>query len=101
MAGFSFSLHVFISFAASAAAESLLVMLSLLFAILDEARSEGAGARLAEYVTLVEEADGFDKTRSLANEHDDMEIYDKVPPPPPSLCLRLALVAVIRVLVGC
>eukprot|EP00752_Nemacystus_decipiens_P017155 g15369.t1 len=60
-------------------AESLLVMLSLLFAILDEAAARGAGpdAKLAEYVTLVEEADGFDKILALANDHDDMEIYDK------------------------
>lgn len=59
-------------------AESLLVMLSLLFAILDEAAGAATSTELAEYVTLVEEADGFDKILALANDHDDMEIYDKV-----------------------
>lgn len=54
-------------------AESLLVMLSLLFTILDE-----AACNLSEYVTLVKEADGFAKTMGLANDHEDMEIYDKV-----------------------
>lgn len=48
-------------------------MLSLLFTILDD-----SSHNLSEYVTLVKEADGFDKTMALANDHDDMEIYDKV-----------------------
>ncbi|CAN0514036.1 unnamed protein product, partial [Ectocarpus sp. 12 AP-2014] len=46
---------------------TLLVMLSLLYTILT----------LSEYTTLVEEAQGFDKIMGLANDHDDMEIYDK------------------------
>eukprot|EP00903_Cladosiphon_okamuranus_P005981 g5903.t1 len=58
-------------------AESLLVMLSLLFTILDEAAGGATSTELAEYVTLVEEADGFEKILALANDHDDMEIYDK------------------------
>ncbi|CAN0250356.1 unnamed protein product [Pylaiella littoralis] len=57
-------------------AESLLVALSLLFTILDRASS----STLPEYVTLVQEADGFAKTLCLADEHDDMEIYDKMVP---------------------
>ncbi|CAM9543722.1 unnamed protein product [Ectocarpus sp. 13 AM-2016] len=55
---------------------TLLVMLSLLYTILDEGRL-GSTLTLSEYTTLVEEAQGFDKIMGLANDHDDMEIYDK------------------------
>lgn len=34
------------------------------------------------YFTLVEESYGFDRTMALINGHDDMEVYDKVRPPP-------------------
>ncbi|CBJ33565.1 Importin alpha-7 subunit, putative [Ectocarpus siliculosus] len=57
-------------------AETLLVMLSLLYTILDEG-GLGSTLTLSEYTTLVEEAQGFDKIMGLANDHDDMEIYDK------------------------
>ncbi|CAN0156141.1 unnamed protein product [Ectocarpus fasciculatus] len=55
---------------------TLLVMLSLLFTILDEG-GLGSTLVLSEYTTLVEEAQGFDKIMGIANDHDDMEIYDK------------------------
>ncbi|CAM9925062.1 unnamed protein product [Ectocarpus sp. 6 AP-2014] len=55
---------------------TLLVMLSLLYTILDEG-GLGSTLALSEYTTLVEEAQGFDKIMGLANDHDDMEIYDK------------------------
>ncbi|CAM9212922.1 unnamed protein product, partial [Scytosiphon promiscuus] len=55
-------------------AETLLVMLSLLYAILDVG---GEGPELSRYLTLVDEAGGFDRVVCLANDHDDMEIYDK------------------------
>ncbi|CAM9971471.1 unnamed protein product [Ectocarpus sp. 8 AP-2014] len=55
---------------------TLLVMLSLLYTILDEG-GLGSTLTLSEYTNLVEEAQGFDKIMGLANDHDDMEIYDK------------------------
>lgn len=58
--------------------ESLVVMLGLLFTILDEASREADSSRLGEYLRLVEEADGLDRTVNLMHEHEDMEVYDKV-----------------------
>lgn len=52
-----------------------MVMLSLLYVILDVG---GEGPELSRYLALVEEAEGFDRVTGLANDHDDMEIYDKV-----------------------
>ena len=62
-----------------------MVMLSLLFTILDEGgRGEGedASEQQSAYITLVEESDGFDRTMALMNDHDDMEVYEKVRSPP-------------------
>lgn len=53
-------------------------MLGLLFTILDEASREADSSRLDEYLRLVEEADGLDRTVNLMHEHEDMEVYDKV-----------------------
>lgn len=61
-----------------ACTESLVVMLGLLFTILDEASREADSSRLDEYLRLVEEADGLDRTVNLMHEHEDMEVYDKV-----------------------
>lgn len=72
-----FALHVF-SFPFSCLAESLVVMLSLLFTILDEGGQAASGAKLLEYIALVEESDGFDRIMGLMNDHDDMDVYDKV-----------------------
>lgn len=51
-------------------------MLGLLFTVLDEASREGG--RLQDYLVLVDEANGLDRTLDLMNEHEDMEVYDKV-----------------------
>lgn len=59
-------------------AESLVVMLGLLFTVLDEVSRHGDGSKLKEYLQLVEEAEGLDRTLNLMNEHEDMQVYDKV-----------------------
>lgn len=53
-------------------------MLGLLFTLLDEGGKGGDGSRLEEYLILVEECNGMDRTLDLMNEHDDMEVYEKV-----------------------
>lgn len=53
-------------------------MLSLLFIILDGGGQGGDGSKLSEYMVLVEECDGFDRVMDLMNEHDDMDVYDRV-----------------------
>lgn len=60
--------------------DNLVVMLVLLYTILDEGgRGSDGEAQLENYMTLVEESNGFGLTIQLMNEHEDMEIYDKVP----------------------
>lgn len=65
-------------FACLPVAESLVVMLALLYSILEDGGRGGDGSRLEEYRVLVEESDGFGRTLKLVNEHEDMEVYDKV-----------------------
>lgn len=55
-------------------------MLSILYTILDDDGCSDGGARLLNYITLVEEAEGFDRTVRLMNEHDDVEVFDKASP---------------------
>lgn len=61
-------------------AESLVVMLSILYNILDDDGCSDDGVRLLNYISLVEEAEGFDRTVRLMNKHDDREVYDKASP---------------------
>lgn len=59
--------------------ENIVVMLVLLYTILNEGgRGSDGAAKLDKYLTLVEESNGFGLTVQLMNEHEDMEIYDKV-----------------------
>ena len=54
-------------------------MLVLLYSILDEGgKGDDGDERLEKYLTMVEQCDGFGLTMQLMNEHQDMEIYDKV-----------------------
>lgn len=55
-------------------------MLSILYIVLDDDGCSDGGARLLKYITLVEEAEGFDRTVRLINEHDDVEVLDKASP---------------------
>ena len=54
-----------------------MVLLSLLYTLLDDGGLADGGSKLAEYVTLMEESEGFDRAVNLMNEHDDMEVYEK------------------------